>query len=63
MKYLAVAALFLTVAALPVVGGVLFAAVFFGLFLALVGVLAGLDDRKVRQHDAVLDPRGWRNGS
>jgi hypothetical protein len=64
MKYVAVAALFLTVAALPVVGGVLFAAVFFGLFLfAHVGVLAELEDRTVRQHDPVLDPRGWRNGS
>jgi hypothetical protein len=23
----------------------------------------GLEDRTVRQHDPVLDPRRWRNGS
>jgi hypothetical protein len=64
MKYVAVAALLLTAATLPVVGGVLFALLLFGLFLlALVGVLGGLEDRTVRQHDPVLDPRRWRNGS
>jgi hypothetical protein len=64
MKYVAVAALLLTVATLPVVGGALFALFLFGLFLlALVGVLAGLEDRTVRQHDPVLDPKGWRKGS
>jgi hypothetical protein len=64
MKYLTVAALFLTVATLPVWGGVLFALFLFGLFLlALVGVLGGLEDRTVRQHDPVLDPARWRNGS
>jgi hypothetical protein len=64
MKYLAVAALFLSVATVPVVGGVLFALSLFALFLlALVGVLGGLEDRTVRQHDPVLDPRRWRNGS
>jgi hypothetical protein len=63
MKYVAVAALLLTAATLPVVGGVLFALLLFGLFLlALVGVLGGLEDRTVRQHDPVLDPRRWRNG-
>jgi hypothetical protein len=61
----AVVSLFLLVASLPVFGiGVLFALFLFGLFLlALVGVLAGLEDRTVRQHDPVLDPRRWRNGS
>jgi hypothetical protein len=65
MKFLAVAALSLTVAALPVVGGVVFALLlFFPLFaLALVGVLAGLDDRTVRQHNPSMDGRKWRHGS
>jgi hypothetical protein len=64
MKYVAVAALLITVATLPVWGGVLFALFLFGLFLlALVGVLGGLEDRTVRQHDPVLDPTRWRNGS
>jgi hypothetical protein len=64
MKYLAVAALFLAVATLPVLGGALFALFLFGLFLlALVGVLGGLEDRTVRQHDPVFDPRRWRDGS
>jgi hypothetical protein len=64
MKYLAVAALLLTVATAPVVGAALFTVLLFGLFLlALVGVLGGLEDRTVRQHDPVLDPRRWRNGS
>jgi hypothetical protein len=60
----AVMSLFLAVALVPVVGGILFTMLLFGLFLlALVGVLAGLDDRSVPQHDPVLDPTGWRNGS
>jgi hypothetical protein len=64
MKYVAVAALLLTVATLPVWGGVLFALFLFGLFLlAVVGVLGGLEDRSVRQRDVVLEPRRWRNGS
>lgn len=65
MRFLAVLALFLAVASLMVVGGVVFAALlFFPLFLlALVGVLAGLQDRSVRQHDPVLDGRSWRTGS
>ena len=55
--------LILTVAFVPI-GGVLFAMVFFGLFLlALVGVLGGLEDRTVRQHNPSLNPRGWRDGS
>jgi hypothetical protein len=64
MKYLAAAALFLTVATLPVLGGALFALFLFGLFLlALVGVLSGLEDRTVRQHDPALEPTRWRDGS
>jgi hypothetical protein len=64
MKFLAVATLLLTVAALAVLGGALFAPFLFGLFLlALVGVLGGLKDRTVRQHNTVLDPRRWRDGS
>lgn len=56
--------LILTVAFVPIIGGVLFAMVFFGLFLlALVGVLGGLEDRTVRQHNPSLNPRGWRDGS
>lgn len=48
----AVVSLILTVVFIPIVGGVLFAMVFFGLFLlALVGVLGGLEDRTVRQHN------------
>jgi hypothetical protein len=65
MKYLAVAALFLTVATLPIVGGVLFALFLFGplFLLALIGVLAGLENRTVRQHNPGMDPRRWRDGS
>ena len=60
----AVSSLFLAVALTPVVGAALLVLLLFGLFLlALVGVFSGLEDRTVRQHDPVLDPRGWRNGS
>jgi hypothetical protein len=60
----AVVFLILTVAFIPVVGGVLFSMVFFGLFLlALVGVLSGLEDRTVRQHNPSNNPREWRDGS
>ena len=53
----------LTIAFLPVIGGALFAMVFFGLFvLALVGVLTSVDDHTVRQKDAPTDPTAWRNG-
>jgi hypothetical protein len=51
--------LFSAGALVPVVGGVLFVFVLFGLFvLALVGVVGGLEDRTVRQHDPAMDPRG-----
>jgi hypothetical protein len=60
----AVVSLALAVALLPVPGGVLFSPFLFGLFLlALVGVFAGLEDRSVRRHEPVLDPRRWRDGS
>jgi hypothetical protein len=60
----AVAALLLLVATLPVFGAVLFAPFLLGLFgLALVGVLGGVENRRVRRHDPALDPTGWRNGS
>jgi hypothetical protein len=62
--FVAVAALFVLVATLPVFGAVLFAPFLLGLFaLALVGVLGKLEHRTVRQHDPALDPTGWRNGS
>jgi hypothetical protein len=58
----AIVSLFLAIAVLPVVGGVLFALfLFFPLFLiALVAVLAGLDDRTVRQHDPAMRTTEWR---
>jgi hypothetical protein len=72
MKFLATAALFLTIGALfstvasvLILGGVIFALfLFFPLFLlGLVGVLNGFADRTVRQHDPMLEPRRWRNDS
>jgi hypothetical protein len=72
MKLVATAALFLTVGALSLTVGALlvFATVIFALFLffplsllGLVGVLAGLENRTVRQHDPALDPRRWRDDS
>ena len=64
ISLVAVVSLFLTVASLLVIGGVLFALLlFFPLFLlALAGVLAGLEDREVRQHNPSLNPSGWRDG-
>jgi hypothetical protein len=61
----AVVALFSAVGSLLLIGGVLFALfLFFPLFLLALGaVLAGLEDREVRQHKPSLDPGGWRNGS
>ena len=62
--FVAVASLFLTVALLPVPGGVLFAMFTFGLFLlALGGVFAGLEDRTVGRRETSMDPRRWRDGS
>ena len=72
MKFVATAALFLTVGALSLTVGALLVlpTVIFALFLffplsllGLVGVLAGLENRTVRQHDPALDPRRWRDDS
>ena len=64
MKFVAAAALLLTVATLPIMGAVMFALLAFGLFLlALVGVLSGLEDRTVRPRDVVLDGTRWRDGA
>jgi hypothetical protein len=61
---IAVLALALFVVSIPVIGAALFSLLFLGLFgLALVGVLGSFGDRSVRHHDAVVDPKGWRNGS
>lgn len=60
----AVFSLFLAVAFVPVVGAALLVLILLGVFvLALVGVVGRLGDRNVHQHDPVLDPRGWRDGS
>ena len=62
--FVAVASLVVTVALLPVPGGVLFAPFSLGLsLLALVAVLGGLEDRTVRQRAPAMNPRGWRDGS
>jgi hypothetical protein len=61
---IAVAALFLLVATLPVFGAVVLAPFILGVFaLALVGVLGQVPDRSVRQYNPDLDPTGWREGS
>jgi hypothetical protein len=60
----AVLSLALTLALLLLPGGVLFAPFSLGLFLlALTGVLGGVEDRTVRQHDPAMTPRSWREGS
>ncbi len=61
----AVVCLFLTAASLMVVGGAAFALLlFFPLFLlALLGVMAGLEDRTVQQHNPSMNGREWRDGS
>lgn len=60
----AVSSLLLAAALAPVVGAALLVLLLFGLFLlAIVGVFSGMEDRTVRQHDVVLDPKGWRDGS
>jgi hypothetical protein len=65
MASLAVAALALTVASLAVIGGALIALLlFFPIFvLALVAVLAALEDHTVQQHKPTMDGTSWRNGS
>jgi hypothetical protein len=65
MTFSAVSALFLAAASLLLIGGAVFALfLFFPLFLlALLGVLSGVPDRTVKQHDVVLDGTRWRTGS
>ena len=65
ISLVAVVSLFSTVASLLIIGGVVFALLlFFPLFLlALIGVLAGLEDRTVHQHNPSMNPGGWRGGS
>lgn len=64
MAFLAVTALFLAAASLLVIGGAVFTLfLFLPLFLlGLLGVLAGLEDRTVNQHNPSMDARRWRNG-
>jgi hypothetical protein len=61
---LTVGSLLLTVATFPIIGGVVFALfLFFPLFLlGLLGVLAGLEDRTVEQHNPAMDATAWRTG-
>ena len=47
----------------PLIVGVLLSLILVGAFLlAIVGVLDGLDDHTVVQHEPSMDPTGWRNG-
>jgi hypothetical protein len=47
----------------PLIIGALISLILVGAFLlAVVGVLDGLEDHTVRQHDPSMDPKGWRNG-
>jgi hypothetical protein len=64
MKFLVLPTLLLAVTSLVVIGGAVFALLlFFPLaLLALVGVLGGLKDRAVRQHNPGTNGMGWRNG-
>lgn len=62
MTYIATGALILTVATLPVLGGVLLAPFLLGLaVLALTGVLAGRTDGSVERRETRLDPCAWRD--
>jgi hypothetical protein len=57
----AVSSLLAATALLPLVGGVLFAAVFVGLsLLGLVGAIGSAEGRFVEQHNPAMDPTGWR---
>jgi hypothetical protein len=61
---IAIGSLLGAVAFVPLVIGALVSLILVGAFLlALVGVLSGLEDQTVRQHDPAMDPKGWRNGS
>lgn len=63
-SFVAITSLFQAVALFMIVGGAIFALVlFFPLFLlALVGVLTGLKDRTVHQHNPSMDPSAWGDG-
>jgi hypothetical protein len=62
--FVAVMSLVGAVVLVPTIIGVLLAIPLVGLAgLALVGILNGVDDRTVRQHDPPMDPTGWRDGS
>lgn len=62
MGLIALGSLVLTVVFIPIIGAVVFSMVTFVLFVgALVGVIAGLEDHTVRQHNPRMDPRGWRD--
>jgi hypothetical protein len=65
LGFLAVVGLSLTAGSLLVIGGVILALfLFFPLFgLGLIGVLAGLEDNTVQQHNPTMDGTKWRNGS
>ncbi len=65
MTFVALTALFLTVASLLVIGGAALALfLFFPLFLlALLGIVVRVGDRTVEQRTPSMDPTGWRNGS
>jgi hypothetical protein len=53
-----------TVALILVPGGVFFAILTFALFIfALIGVLAGLEDRTVGDHRPDMSATKWREGS
>jgi hypothetical protein len=57
----AVLSLVLSLALLLVPGGVLFLLLSLGGFLlALGGVLTGLQDHTVHQHEPAMSPRSWR---
>jgi len=61
---IAVGSLLGAVVFVPLIIGALLSLILVGAFLlALVGVLNGLEDQTVRQHDPSIDPTGWRNGS
>ena len=61
---IAVGSLLGAVVFVPLIIGALLSLILIGAFLlALIGVLNGLEDHTVRQHDPSMDPTGWRNGS
>jgi hypothetical protein len=60
----ALGSLFLGIALVPAVGAAVFTMVLFGLFfLALVGVVASVEDKTVRQRSPSMNATKWRDGS